>query len=125
APAGGVGGFRGEAPGEPSADEARRGGGSLRDSGGGAVDPRRVAGRRHPRDPLRHRGPAAAQCPGHGRSRGHGAGPRRVSGGALAARPIVHVAFQVMVACGVVMLLFVLWGATLWWRRRRAASWVD
>ncbi|NLE85230.1 MAG: cytochrome ubiquinol oxidase subunit I [Myxococcales bacterium] len=39
--------------------------------------------------------------------------------------PIVHVAFQVMVACGVVMLLFVLWGATLWWRRRRAASWVD
>ncbi len=38
---------------------------------------------------------------------------------------IVHVAFQVMVACGVVLLLFVLWGATLWWRRRREASWVD
>lgn len=36
---------------------------------------------------------------------------------------IVHVAFQVMIACGVLMLAFVLWGAVLWWKRRREPTW--
>lgn len=36
---------------------------------------------------------------------------------------IVHVAFQVMIACGLLMLTFVLWGAALWWRRRREPTW--
>lgn len=38
---------------------------------------------------------------------------------------IVHVAFQVMIACGLLMLGFVLWGAVLWWKRRREPIWTS
>jgi cytochrome d ubiquinol oxidase subunit I len=33
--------------------------------------------------------------------------------------PVVHVAFQLMVGCGTVLLIVALIGAFLWWRRRR------
>jgi cytochrome d ubiquinol oxidase subunit I len=37
---------------------------------------------------------------------------------------VVHIAFQIMVACGVAMLVVALWGAFLSWRgRRRAGRW--
>ena len=40
---------------------------------------------------------------------------------------IVHIAFQIMVACGVVMMGVALWGAWRWWRARRKESgaWLD
>ena len=38
---------------------------------------------------------------------------------------IVHVAFQIMVACGVVMMLIALWGAWRYLRGRRNHSWLN
>lgn len=37
---------------------------------------------------------------------------------------VVHIAFDVMVACGTAMLALVLWGAWAWWRSR-APPWGD
>jgi cytochrome bd ubiquinol oxidase subunit I len=38
---------------------------------------------------------------------------------------IVHIAFQIMVACGVAMMAVALWGAWRFWRRRKAKTWLD
>lgn len=41
---------------------------------------------------------------------------------------IVHFAFQIMVACGMLMALIALWSAWRWWRNRRrgeAGKWID
>ena len=40
---------------------------------------------------------------------------------------IVHIAFQIMVACGLAMMALALWGAWRWWRARRKKSetWLD
>jgi cytochrome d ubiquinol oxidase subunit I len=40
---------------------------------------------------------------------------------------VVHIAFQIMVACGLVMMGVALWGAWRWWRARRKGSgaWLD
>lgn len=40
---------------------------------------------------------------------------------------IVHFAFQIMVACGMLMIAVAVWGAWLWWRNRRqgAGKWID
>ena len=40
---------------------------------------------------------------------------------------IVHIAFQIMVACGLIMMGVALWGAWRWWRARRKGSgaWLD
>jgi cytochrome d ubiquinol oxidase subunit I len=38
---------------------------------------------------------------------------------------IVHVAFQIMVACGVAMMLVALWAAWRYWRGRRNQSWLQ
>ena len=44
------------------------------------------------------------------------------------ARPpvaIVHIAFQIMVACGVAMMLIALWGALLYLRKRKTRAWLE
>lgn len=38
---------------------------------------------------------------------------------------IVHVAFQIMVACGVAMMAVALWAACRYWRGRRKQTWLD
>lgn len=38
---------------------------------------------------------------------------------------IVHISFQIMVACGVAMMLVALWAAWRYWRGRRHQSWLD
>src|SRR6201988_816673 len=38
---------------------------------------------------------------------------------------IVHISFQIMVACGVAMMLLAVWAAWRWWRGRRTQKWVD
>ena len=38
---------------------------------------------------------------------------------------IVHVSFQLMVACGVAMMLVALWAAWRYWRARRDQTWAD
>lgn len=38
---------------------------------------------------------------------------------------IVHIAFQIMVACGVAMMLLAAWAAWRYWRGRRKQTWLD
>jgi cytochrome d ubiquinol oxidase subunit I len=38
---------------------------------------------------------------------------------------IVHIAFQIMVACGVAMMLLAVWAAWRYWRGRRNQKWLD
>lgn len=38
---------------------------------------------------------------------------------------IVHLAFQIMVACGLAMMLIAVWGASRYWRKRKAMTWLD
>lgn len=38
---------------------------------------------------------------------------------------IVHIAFQIMVACGVAMMFIALWGAWRYWRKRKTNSWLE
>ncbi|HWF90496.1 MAG TPA: cytochrome ubiquinol oxidase subunit I, partial [Pyrinomonadaceae bacterium] len=38
---------------------------------------------------------------------------------------IVHISFQLMVACGVAMMLVALWAAWRYWRGRRSQNWLD
>lgn len=38
---------------------------------------------------------------------------------------IVHIAFQIMVACGVAMMLVAFWAAWRYWRGRRKQNWAD
>lgn len=38
---------------------------------------------------------------------------------------IVHIAFQIMVACGVAMMLLAVWAAWRYWRGRRDQKWLD
>ncbi|HEY6659755.1 MAG TPA: cytochrome ubiquinol oxidase subunit I [Pyrinomonadaceae bacterium] len=37
---------------------------------------------------------------------------------------VVHIAFQIMVACGVAMMLIAIWGAWRYWRARRNERWL-
>jgi cytochrome d ubiquinol oxidase subunit I len=38
---------------------------------------------------------------------------------------IVHIAFQIMVACGVAMMLIALWGALRYLMKRKAKTWLE
>ena len=38
---------------------------------------------------------------------------------------IVHIAFQIMVACGIAMMLIALWGAWRYWRNRKTSTWLE